>query len=149
MPRTGTVIKAGTRVELKFTLRDTAGKYLDGSGAGTETYVHGTGCVVSGLERALEGRRAGDSLCVTLRPEDAYGLREKGAGPQPIPRGTFPEDAELHVGMKFQAEASDGRSVDLYIHDVNPRDVHVDATHPYAGMSLVYEVEIVAVEEVS
>ncbi|MBM4358640.1 MAG: FKBP-type peptidyl-prolyl cis-trans isomerase [Deltaproteobacteria bacterium] len=139
------VIKAGKRVELRYTLRDTNGRYLDDSGAGTESYVHGSGAVVRGLERALEGRRAGDRIEVTLTPDDAYGPRRRGPGPQPIPRGTFPADAELKVGMKFEAETPDGQPVDLYIARVDGREVHVDTNHPYAGMTLRYAIEVVAV----
>jgi FKBP-type peptidyl-prolyl cis-trans isomerase SlyD len=140
------VIKAGKVVELRYTLRDTNGRYLDGSGAQTESYVHGSGAVVRGLERALEGRRAGEKLDVTLSVDEAYGPKRRGPGPQPIPRGTFPADADLKVGMKFQAESPDGRPVDLYIARVDPREVHVDTSHPYAGMSLRYEIEIVTVK---
>ncbi len=147
MPRTDTVIEAGKLVELKFTLRDTGGKYLDGSGDATETYVHGCGAVVPGLERALEGRRAGESLQVTIGAEEGYGVRGKGPGPQPIPRGTFPENAELRIGMKFQAESPDGRPVELFISHLDARDVYVDTNHPFAGMSLAYEIAIIDVRE--
>jgi len=147
MARPEDVIKRGKLVELRYTLRDASGKYLDGSGTDTETYVHGEGAVVRGLQRALEGRRAGDSVAVALREDEAYGRKRKSAGPQPIPRGTFPDDAELRVGMKFSAETPDGRPVDLYIARVESRDVYVDTNHPYAGMALHYEIEIVAVRD--
>ncbi len=140
------VIKAGKLVELRYTMRDTAGKYLDGSGEGSETYVHGSGAIVRGLERALEGKRAGERISVTLRADEAYGAKKKSPGPQPIPRGTFPPDADLRVGMKFQAESPDGHPLDLYIARVEPREVFVDTNHPFAGMTLRYEVEVVSVK---
>jgi FKBP-type peptidyl-prolyl cis-trans isomerase SlyD len=140
------VIKAGKLVELRYTMRDPSGKYLDGSGDGSETYTHGSGAIVRGLERALEGKRAGDTIAVTLRPDEAYGSKKKGPGPQPIPRGTFPPEAELKIGMKFQAESPDGRPLDLYIARVERREVFVDTNHPFAGMSLCYQVEVVSVK---
>ncbi|MBM4375576.1 MAG: FKBP-type peptidyl-prolyl cis-trans isomerase [Deltaproteobacteria bacterium] len=147
MAQSDHVIKTGATVELRYTLRDSAGRVLESSGDGTERYLHGAGHIARGLERALEGRRAGESFEITLEPSDGYGARRKGPGPQPIPRGTFPADAELRVGMKFQAESPDGRPVDLYIARVDAREVHVDTSHPYAGLTLRYAIEIVAVSE--
>ncbi len=140
------VIKAGKLVELKYTMRDSAGKYLDGSGEGSETYVHGGGAIVRGLERALEGKRKGERIAVTVPADEAYGPKKKGPGPQPIPRGTFPPNAELRIGMKFEAESPDGRPLDLYIARVEQREVFVDTNHPFAGMTLTYDVEIVSVK---
>ena len=38
-------------------------------------YLHGYHNVVVGLEKALEGKKVGDSIEITLKPEDAYGFR--------------------------------------------------------------------------
>ncbi len=146
MADAGEIINAGKLVELRYTMRDASGKYLDGSGAGTETYLHGSGAIVRGLERALDGKRAGDKLDITVAAADGYGHKKKSPGPQPIPRGTFPPDAELKVGMKFQAESPAGAPLDLYIARVEQREVFVDTNHPFAGMALRYEVEVVSVK---
>lgn len=149
MARTDDVIQAGMLVEVRYTIRDTSGKVLEGSGDGTERYRHGHGEVVPGLERALEGRRVGERLDLTLRPGEAYGPRRRGPGPQPIPRATFPSDAALRVGAKFEAETPDGVPIELFVTRIDARDVYVDTNHPLSGMTLRYEIEIVSVSPVA
>lgn len=147
MARTDDLIQSGKLVELRYTMRDTSGKYLDGSGTRTESYIHGEGSIAPGLERALDGRRTGDVIEITLPPEDAFGRRRRSPGPQPIPRATFPSDADLRIGMKFTAESPDGLPVDLFIARVDARDVFVDTNHPFSGMTLHYAVEIISVRD--
>ncbi len=139
-------ISAGTTVQLKYTMYGKGGKQLATTGDDSETYVHGTTVICPGLKRALEGRRAGDSFEIRLEPEDAFGPKRRGVGEQPIPRSTFPEDAELAIGMRFDAEAPTGGVVELFITRIEPSRVFVDTNHPYAGMPVRYSVEVLSVE---
>ena len=135
----------GKVVSLRYTMRALDGRVLDRSDEGGEAYLHGSGAIVAGLERALTGKRAGDQLSITVRPEDGYGIRHRSPGPQPVPRATFPEGAALKPGVSFEAETPDGKPVTLYITRVEPQAVYVDSNHPFAGMSLLYDVEVLAV----
>ncbi len=139
-------ITTGATVQLKYTMYGTGGKQLTTTGDASETYVHGTTVVCPGLRDALEGRRAGEQFEVRLQPSEAFGAKRRGVGEQPIPRTTFPEDAELAVGMKFDAEAPHGGTVELFITRLGPNRVFVDTNHPYAGMVIRYDVELVSVE---
>jgi FKBP-type peptidyl-prolyl cis-trans isomerase SlyD len=141
------VIRAGKVVAVKYTMKSLDGKLLDDSGAEPESYVHGAGAIVVGLERALEGRKPGDKLSVKVGASDGFGVRKKSAGPQPVPRSTFPEDARLKPGIKFSAETPNGAPVTLYITRVEKNAVFVDTNHPFAGMSLQYDVEVVSVRD--
>ena len=48
-------------VSIHYTLKDVDGKLLDSSdGSEPFTYLHGTGNIVVGLEKALSGKSAGD-----------------------------------------------------------------------------------------
>jgi FKBP-type peptidyl-prolyl cis-trans isomerase SlyD len=140
-------IGKGKVVALRYTMRSN-GKLLDDSGDEPEQYLHGSGAVVRGLERALEGRQAGERFSVELAPRDAFGPRKRGGpGPQPVPRATFPEGADLKPGVAFSAETPDGAPVRLYITRVDGDAVFIDRQHPYAGMTLRYEVEVVSVRD--
>ena len=129
-------IAKGKVVEVKYTMKTTGGKVLDDSGEAPESYIHGHGTIVPGLERALLGKKAGDKFEVKLGPMEAFGAHRKSAGPQPVPRSTFPEDAPLKPGVKFEAETPGGSPVELYIVRINEKVVHVDTNHPFAGMTL-------------
>lgn len=141
-------IEKGKVVSLRYTMRSDGGQLLDSSGDEPEHYLHGAGAVVPGLERALAGRRAGDRFTVRLTAREAFGPRRRGGpGPQPVPRATFPEGAELKPGLAFSAETPDGQPVRLFINRVDGDAVFIDRNHPYAGMAVAYEVEVVSVRE--
>jgi FKBP-type peptidyl-prolyl cis-trans isomerase SlyD len=138
-------VSAGKVVSLRYVLRGEQGEVLERSDPKGESYVHGDGTIPPGLERALEGRALGHSVKVRLTPEEGYGRRKPSPGPQPIPRATFPAEAELKPGQQFSAETPDGRAVTLYIARVDKTAVFVDTNHPFAGRTLEYEVEIVSI----
>jgi FKBP-type peptidyl-prolyl cis-trans isomerase SlyD len=140
-------ITAGKVVALHYTLRDNEGELIDGSDQGDPLYyLHGAENLVPGLESALEGRRVGDKLSVTVPPDEAYGERQ-GPGPQAVPRDAFPEDAELEEGMPFSVENEEGEEIDLWISRVEDDQVFVDVNHPLAGMTLCFDVEVMSVRD--
>ncbi|MEY2980039.1 MAG: FKBP-type peptidyl-prolyl cis-trans isomerase [Planctomycetota bacterium] len=109
-------------------------------------YLHGADNIVPGLEAALEGLGVGETITVTLAPEDAYGEREPDAI-QEIPHDAFPDDLEVEVGMQLTAEDEDGELTPLYVRAIAEDHVVVDTNHPLAGETLRYEVTIVGVRD--
>jgi FKBP-type peptidyl-prolyl cis-trans isomerase SlyD len=76
-------------VTIQYKLTDDAGKILDSSDDGEPlVYLHGTGNLIPGLENELTGKNAGDSLSVTIQPEDGYGAVDE-ALVQTVPRSDF------------------------------------------------------------
>ena len=54
-------------------------------------YLHGFHNVVVGLEKALEGKKVGDEIEITLQPDDAYGFRRPNSTQRiPIKHLQFP-----------------------------------------------------------
>jgi len=109
-------------------------------------YLHGHGNVVPGLERALEGHAKGDVIDVVIPPEDGYGPRKKG-GLRRIPRSSLAKDLETTVGTQVVMHSADGDVRSLWITGVEGEDVLMDESHPLAGLTLRYRVEVVAVRE--
>ena len=61
-----------------YRVRNSRSELLDSSEqTGPMAYIHGYASIVPGLEKALEGKRAGESLNVVVPPVDAYGLRDE------------------------------------------------------------------------
>ena len=98
-------------VEIDYTLTDDDGNVLDTSEGGHPlAYLHGAGNLIPGLESALEGKSAGDSLQVSVPPERAYGKRDD-ALVQEVPRSQFGSVKDLSVGMQFQATSNAGTHI--------------------------------------
>ncbi len=57
-------------VQFYYTLKDEAGQTLESNvGADPVAYLHGHKNMMPGVEKALEGRDAGEEFSVTLPPE--------------------------------------------------------------------------------
>lgn len=137
------VVGDGTVVEFHYTLKDTAGATLDKSEGEPLLYLHGTGQIVRGLERALVGKVAGDSFTEVVQPEDGYGRRS--SNPQPVPRSAFPATAKLERGEQFLTRDPQGQPQPIWIAGVSGETVFVDFDHPLAGQVLHFEVQVVSV----
>lgn len=104
-------------------------------------YLHGYEEIVPGLEKALEGKKAGESLKVRVSPEDGYGEYDPD-GVEEVPREDFPPGMELEAGGMVSATDEDGDEVDFLIKEVGPKTVVVDFNHPLAGKTLHFDVTV-------
>lgn len=137
-----------TVVSIDYTLTDKAGTVLDTSeGQAPLSYIQGIGNLIPGLEKALEGKTAGETLSVSVAPEEGYGERDD-AMMQVVPRDRFESDAQIEVGMRFQAMSEAGPQV-VTVVELDDENVTVDANHPLAGETLNFAVTIVDVRAAS
>src|SRR4051794_18517768 len=98
-------------VAIDYTLTGADGKVIDSSqGQEPLAYLHGAGNIIPGLERALEGKSAGDQVNATIAPQDGYGQKNAGLV-QPVPRAQFPGVKDITVGQQFQAQTNHGPRV--------------------------------------
>ncbi len=133
-------------VAIDYTLKDDDGSVLDTSeGKEPLAYLHGSGNIIPGLEKALEGKAQGDEVNVQVPPEEAYGERRDDLQ-QVVPRSLFQGVDELQVGMQFQAQSEGGEQI-VTIAAIDGDDITVDANHPMAGVPLNFEVKVVEVRE--
>lgn len=114
-------------------------------------YLHGSGQLIPGLEKALEGRRVGERFEVLIPPEEAYGPRRKELQ-QKVPLEALRAALglkKIEEGLVFHGRTEDGRIETLMVTEVLEDEgmVLVDANHPLAGMELVFEIEVVGIRE--
>ena len=142
-------ISANKAVSIDYTLTNDAGEVIDSSAGGAPlVYLQGHGNIIVGLEKALEGKKAGEQLKVTIEPEEAYG-EFSAELVAVLNRSMFEGVDQLEVGMQFHASAPDGGMQIVTIRDIEGDDVTVDGNHPLAGQRLTFEVKVVDVREAS
>ncbi len=105
------------------------------------TYVQGTGQVIPGLEKGVEGLGKGDKKELVIPPEEAYGQYSEEKVLH-VPKDDLPADAEPEEGMQLQAMSQEGNMYIGVVTDVKPDHVDVDFNHPLAGKTLRLEVEV-------
>lgn len=133
-------------VSIDYTLTDSKGEVLDQSSKGKPLqFIHGLGHLIPGLEKALEGRSAGETLKANIPHADAYGVRDESLM-QSLPKDNFEEIPDLKEGMELEAESEDGVRI-ITVVGVNEDTVVVDGNHPLAGVDLTFDVTIVEVRE--
>ena len=134
------LVAKDTVVSLRIELQDAHGALL--SAPSEVSYLHGGyGGLLEALERALEGKAAGESLRLQLEPEDAYGEYDADLlRIEPLER--YGEG--VAVGMEVEEDAR------LYtVTDVAGGKVVLDGNHPLAGMALRFFIEIITVRAAS
>jgi FKBP-type peptidyl-prolyl cis-trans isomerase SlyD len=129
-------------VSIDYRLHLGDGKTIDESEPGDPLiYLQGHEQVVPGLEKALEGKDVGESLKVTVTPDEGYGDYEP-EGVEEVARDEFPPDLELKEGGIVSATDEEGDEVDFLVKEVRPNTVVVDFNHPLAGKTLHFEVTV-------
>lgn len=131
---------------IDYTLKDDDGDILDASQDGEFLYLHGAHNIIPGLEVALEGKQAGDSIDVSIEPKDAYGDRDPERV-QVVPRDMFETDEEILPGMQFHAQSPEGHMMVITVAEVDDDEVTIDGNHAMAGMNLHFSVDVIDVRE--
>ena len=136
-------------VRFSYILTDDKAQVLDRSIDGEPlAYLHGGGAIIPGLEAALEGKRAGESLQVRIAAADAYGECDDELV-QSVPREMFEGDDAVKVGTHFETSDDDGETRVVTVTGVDADNVTVDGNHPLAGIPLNFAVTIVDVRDAS
>jgi FKBP-type peptidyl-prolyl cis-trans isomerase SlyD len=135
-------------VLIHYTLKNDSGETLDSSSGGDPlAYLHGQGNLIPGLEKALEGKQAGDKLSVSVGPGAGYGQRDDKLVQQ-VPRRQF-GGANVQPGMQFHAQTSQGQTRVVTVTNIVGDMVTVDGNHPLAGENLHFDVEVTEVRDAS
>jgi len=135
-------------VTFDYTLTNSDGEVLDTSkGQEPLAYIHGTGFMIPGLERAMEEKSAGDAFSVTVEAKDAYGDRDEELVKE-VERSMFGDVEKLEAGMQFQTDSDGGIEV-VTVTAVDDDKVTVDGNHPLADATLHFDVQVVDVREAS
>jgi peptidylprolyl isomerase len=132
------------RIHYSGTLSD--GTQFDSSAGGDPLeFALGSGAVIAGFERAVQGMEVGESKSVTIPPEEAYGPRHEQLV-QDVPKSALPDDIAPAVGMQLQGKSADGQVMNLTVTGVADDAITVDANHPLAGEALTFDIELVDIK---
>jgi len=137
--------KSGDRVKVHYTGKLESGDVFDSSREREPLeFALGSGGVIPGFENGVIGMEVGQTRSVTIPPDEAYGpVREELVAT--FERGQFANDMNPEVGQRLRLQQPDGRNVDVVVKEVNDDTVVLDANHPLAGETLIFEIELVEI----
>jgi FKBP-type peptidyl-prolyl cis-trans isomerase SlyD len=139
------IISQGSSVTIAYTLTLDSGETVESStDAEPLTYTHGEEQLISGLERVLTGKKAGDSFTASIQPEDGYGAIIEDALIE-VPLAHVPEEAR-QPGAVLTAVGPQGQELQGTVSVIDEATATVDFNHPLAGQVLQFAVTVLRVE---
>lgn len=134
--------KSGSTVKIHFTGKTQDGKVVTTSeGQDPLEFTIGEGEVLPGIEKAVIGMSVGEKKRTKIAPEEAFGYRHEELVLE-VERAHMPQDIEEHVGSLLQVQYPDGSFGLFKILYVTEKTVKLDANHPLAGESLIFDFEL-------
>jgi peptidylprolyl isomerase len=134
-------VQSGDRVAVHFTAR-----FADGSEFATSRdgqpleFTAGGSEVIAGVSRSVVGMESGERRVFTVRPEDGFGARDAQLERR-VPFEELPPG--VRVGDRFDA-AAEGREITVWVREIEGNQAVLDANHPLAGHTLIFELELVS-----
>jgi len=135
----------GDTVKLSYVGKLEDGTVFDSSATGSPIeFTVGAGMVIPGMENGIIGMAAGETKALTIPVDEAYGQ------PHPelimnVAKAQLPQDMEFEVGAQLESHQPDGRIMYATITEVGEDSVTLDANHPLAGKTLIFDVEVVEI----
>lgn len=139
--------KEGDTVTVHYT-----GKLEDGTVFDTSeereplNFTIGEERVIPGFENAVVGMEPGETKTEELSPDEAYGEHRDDMVME-LERNEIPDEVDPEVGQQLQLRMQNGQTVPVVITDLGDETVTIDANHPLAGHKLIFEIELVDIEE--
>lgn len=136
----------GDTVRVHYTGRFEDGTVFDSSvDRDPMSFTIGGGHIIPGFERAVIGMCPGDSKTERIDADDAYGARRDDMVLE-VRRDRFPENLMPEVGQPLQIRQPDGHTAQAVVARVDEETVTLDANHPLAGIDLIFEIQLVAID---
>jgi FKBP-type peptidyl-prolyl cis-trans isomerase 2 len=141
------VVAKGKQVKLDYTLTVDNEMVETTKGKEPLTYDAGQGMLIVGLEKQLEGMKAGEEKKVVVSPEEGYGVVDPKLVRE-FEKSKFPADMAPVKGMVVEMQDPQGQPYPATISEVKDTMVMLDFNHPLAGKTLTFDVKIVSIEDV-
>ncbi len=138
--------KTGDTVKIHYTgkLQETDKVFDTSRNSDPIEFQIGEGKLIPGFEKAVTGMNVGEKKTISLPPDEAYGQRREDLLVS-VNRERFPEDVTPEVGKMLRIERPDGDTINVHVAKVEDDAVILDANHPLAGNTLVFDMELLEI----
>ncbi|MGD2125618.1 MAG: peptidylprolyl isomerase [Desulfobacteraceae bacterium] len=137
--------KDGDKVRVHYTGTLEDGTVFDSSkGRDPLEFTIGNGAVMPGLEKGIVGMETGESKTLSIPPEDAFGERLDELVVE-VNKSDLPDTIEPAIGKWLKMLQPGGSPIELVITGVSEDTVTLDANHPLAGRTLLFDIQLVEI----
>ena len=140
-----TTAKDGDTVKVHYAGKYESGEEFDSSiGREPLMFTIGGGEVIEGFEDAALGMSIGEIKSISIAPDKAYGPYNENLIID-MPVEYFPEDISPSEGLQLKVVDENGEEVLVEITKVEEEYIRLDANHPLAGKTLVFDIELLEI----
>ena len=137
--------KNGDTVKVHFTGKLENGEVFSESEVETPIEVTlGNGELLPGFERGILGMEIGEKKTIAVPPEEAYGPKQEDLMVE-IDKSNLLEHLTPTIGKGLRIRQSDGEDIHVIISDMTEDTVTLDGNHPLAGVTLLFDLELVEI----
>jgi peptidylprolyl isomerase len=141
-----TQAKTGDSVSIHYTGKLEDGTVFDSSrDRDPLQFAIGNSEVIPGFEAAVVGMTPGDAKTEVIPAENAYGPRREEMV-MVVERQQIPDDIPLDIGLQLQLQGPQGQMVPVMVTDLSEANVTLDANHPLAGETLIFDIELMTIQ---
>lgn len=138
-------VRNGDKVKVHYTGKLDDGTLFDQSREDAPLeFVVGSRDVIPGFEKAVLGMETGEEKQVTIKPEEAYGLKDESMV-RKFGRDFFPGDFKPEIGMTLRLSDQSGREVPGTVKEMTEDSISLDLNHPLAGKTLTFTLRVVEI----
>lgn len=139
------VAETGDIVKVHYTGKLEDSTVFDSSVGGDPIeFTVGGSMVIPGFDNGVIGMKVGDTRSINIAPSDGYGF-PRDELIMVMPKEQFPPNLEFEVGKEVTLRSPDGRPFTFTVLDLMADSVKIDANHPLAGKTLIFEVEMMEI----
>lgn len=137
--------KHGDTVKVHYTGRLEDGTVFDSSeNQSPLEFTLGEGRVIKGFEEAVDGMNTGETRTTTIPADEAYGERREEMVFE-LERDQLPPEIDPEVGQQLQMQLQNGENIPVVVAGLKDESITIDANHPLAGKTLVFDIELVGI----
>lgn len=139
-------VKKNDKVKVHYTGKLENGDVFDKSMDGQPLeFVVGSGQVIPGFDRAVEGMKLEEEKDVKIEVDDAYGQRNESYV-KDFPKKNLPEGFVPTEGATIALQDNMGRPIPGTITEVKDESFTVDLNHPLAGKVLNFNIKVIEIQ---
>jgi len=133
-------IQKNTVATIQYSLQTVDGRSIDRDSR--IAYIHGHNNLLSGMEKALEGKKIGDTIEIQIAPADGYGeyLEQEPIRVHQKELGT--DFHKLVKGMPLHLQNSNGDTIVIFVKEKEGAYAQFTRNHPLAGVPLLFNASI-------
>lgn len=140
------VVGKGDKAKVHYTGQLEDGTVFDESKTGEPLeFTVGSGQIIPGFDKAVEGMELNEEKKVTIESADAYGKRDDTLIRE-FPKSSLPESFKPEKGMVIRLQDQAGGAVPGTIIDITENSISIDLNHPLAGKELTFNITVVGIE---